>query len=117
MPEEAAEVAFGPDGLVPVIVQDSQTGLVLMLAYTNAAALDLTRRTGAAWFWSRSRRELWEKGATSGNRMRVVGLALDCDGDALLMRVEPQGPACHTGEISCFHRDPIGLRHNRVTGE
>jgi phosphoribosyl-AMP cyclohydrolase len=98
-------VEFGSDGLVPVIVQDADNGDVLMLAYANAEALELTRSTGAAWFWSRSRRELWEKGATSGNRMRVVSLALDCDGDALLMRVAPAGPACHTGARTCFHNN------------
>lgn len=97
------DIDFGPGGLLPVVVQDAGTGEVLMLAYTNAEALALTRSTGAAWFWSRSRRQLWEKGATSGNRMSVVSLALDCDGDALLMRVNPAGPACHTGARSCFH--------------
>jgi phosphoribosyl-AMP cyclohydrolase / phosphoribosyl-ATP pyrophosphohydrolase len=88
--------------LVPVIVQDVETGRVLMLAYANDEALDRTRETGEAWFWSRSRNELWHKGATSGNTMAVDEIADDCDGDALLYRVRPNGPACHTGAESCF---------------
>ncbi|MHB8508227.1 MAG: phosphoribosyl-AMP cyclohydrolase [Candidatus Dormibacteria bacterium] len=97
------DLRFGADGLAPVVVQDATSGEVLMLAYTNADALARTRATGAGWFWSRSRNELWEKGATSGNRLEVVELVLDCDGDALLMRVHPRGPTCHTGARSCFH--------------
>jgi phosphoribosyl-AMP cyclohydrolase len=93
---------FGGDGLVPAIVQDAATGRVLMLAHMNAEAWERTVRTGQAWFWSRSRAELWEKGATSGNRMTVVEIRLDCDDDAVLLRVDPSGPACHTGETSCF---------------
>lgn len=88
-------------GLVPVIVQDVD-GTVLMLAWANEAALEATERTGEAHFWSRSRDELWRKGATSGNVMAVDGLSADCDGDALLYRVRPAGPACHTGTRSCF---------------
>jgi phosphoribosyl-AMP cyclohydrolase / phosphoribosyl-ATP pyrophosphohydrolase len=84
------------------IVQDAATGRVLMLAWMNDEAERLTRETGEAWFWSRSRNELWHKGATSGNTLRVVELRDDCDGDALLVRVEPAGPACHTGSVSCF---------------
>lgn len=92
-----------PDGeLLPVVVQDADDGAVLMLAWANEAALDATERTGEAHFWSRSRDELWRKGATSGNVMDVVELATDCDGDALLYRVRPRGPACHTGARSCF---------------
>ena len=84
------------------IVQDAASGRVLMLAWMDAEAERLTRETGEAWFWSRSRQELWHKGETSGNVLRVVELRDDCDGDALLVRVEPAGPACHTGSVSCF---------------
>jgi phosphoribosyl-ATP pyrophosphohydrolase/phosphoribosyl-AMP cyclohydrolase len=90
-----------PD-LRAAIVQDAATGRVLMLAWMDAEAERLTRETGDAWFWSRSRQELWRKGETSGNTLRVVELKDDCDGDALLLRVEPAGPACHTGSVSCF---------------
>jgi phosphoribosyl-ATP pyrophosphohydrolase/phosphoribosyl-AMP cyclohydrolase len=93
---------FNADGLVPAVVQDAGTGAVLMLAYMNNAAWQRTLQTRRAWFWSRSRGELWEKGATSGNRMAVVEVRLDCDGDSVLLRVDPAGPACHTGETSCF---------------
>ena len=92
----------GPDGLVPAIVQDADTGRVLMLAWTNEEALRRTRETGEAWFWSRSRGELWHKGETSGSTLAVEELRDDCDGDAVLMRVRPAGPACHTGSLSCF---------------
>ena len=88
--------------LTPVIVQDAATNRVLILAYANEAALRRTRETGEAWFWSRSRNELWHKGATSGTTMAVDEIADDCDGDALLYRVRPNGPACHTGADSCF---------------
>ena len=91
-------------GLIPAIVQDAETGEVLMLAYMNAESLGLTLETGETWFWSRSRGELWHKGATSGNTQRVVEIRYDCDGDTLLVRVTPAGPACHTGEVSCFYR-------------
>ena len=93
---------FDADGLVPAVVQDARTGTVLMLAYMNNVAWQRTLQTRQAWFWSRSRGELWEKGATSGNRMKVVEVRLDCDDDSVLLRVEPTGPACHTGEASCF---------------
>lgn len=89
-------------GLLPVVVQDAGDGAVLMLAWANEVALAETERTGEAHFWSRSRNELWRKGATSGNVMDVVELAADCDGDAILYRVRPRGPACHTGARSCF---------------
>ena len=88
--------------LTPVIVQDAETGRVLMLAYATHEALELTRETGEAWFWSRSRAELWRKGATSGITLAVEEIRDDCDGDALLYRVRPNGPACHTGAESCF---------------
>lgn len=91
-------------GLVPAVVQDAATGQVLMLAYMNEESVRRTLETGETWFWSRSRGELWHKGATSGNRQQVVDVRLDCDADALLVRVRPAGPACHTGHQSCFYR-------------
>ena len=97
------EIAYDEQGLVPVVVQDWRTGEVLTLAYANAEAVRRTRETGQLHLWSRSRRELWHKGATSGNYQAVRALRLDCDGDALLALVEPAGPACHTGERTCFH--------------
>ncbi len=96
------EIAFDERGLVPVVIQDWTTGEVLTLAYANAEALERTRATGELHLWSRSRGELWHKGATSGNVQRVRALRVDCDGDALLALVEPAGPACHTGERTCF---------------
>lgn len=96
---------FDERGLVAAVVQDDRTGEVLMLAYMNAESLSKTIETGETWFWSRSRGELWHKGATSGNTQRVVSISLDCDRDALIVRVNPRGPACHTGERTCFfHR-------------
>jgi phosphoribosyl-ATP pyrophosphohydrolase/phosphoribosyl-AMP cyclohydrolase len=100
-------IAFDDRGLAPCIVQDWRTGEVLTLAYMNAEALERTRATGEMHFWSRSRDELWHKGATSGNVQRLRALRLDCDSDALLALVEPAGPACHTGERSCFHRGDL----------
>jgi len=97
------EIVFDNRGLVPCVVQDAGTGEVLTLAYMNAEALERTRETGEMHFWSRSRDELWRKGQTSGNVQRLLALRIDCDGDALLALVEPDGPACHTGERSCFH--------------
>jgi phosphoribosyl-AMP cyclohydrolase len=99
------EVKFDARGLVPAIVQDFDTGQVLMLAWMNAEALERTRVSGEAHFWSRSRAELWHKGATSGNILKVRAIQVDCDADALLLRVQPAGPACHTGEVSCFYRN------------
>lgn len=98
------EVRFDERGLAPAIVQDATTGEVLMLAYMNRESLTKTLETRETWFWSRSRGELWHKGATSGNTQRVVSVAVDCDGDTLLVSVEPRGPACHTGARSCFFR-------------
>ena len=97
------EIAYDEQGLVPVVVQDWRTGEVLTLAYANAEAVQRTRETGQLHLWSRSRQELWHKGATSGNYQTVRALRLDCDGDALLALVEPAGPACHTGARTCFH--------------
>lgn len=99
-----AELKFDDRGLITVVVQDSTTRQVLMVAYMNDEALRLTRQTGEAHFWSRSRNMLWHKGSTSGNVQRVMEIRYDCDGDVLLVLVEPAGPACHTGEMSCFYR-------------
>lgn len=92
-------------GLVPAIVQDADFGDVLMLAYMNAEALERTLATGQAHFWSRSRQELWHKGATSGNVQEVLDIRIDCDEDTLLLLVHPAGPACHTGNRTCFYRE------------
>ena len=96
------EIRYDANGLVPVIAQDATTDEVLTLAYANPEAVEKTLATGEAHFYSRSRQELWRKGETSGNTQRVVEVRLDCDGDALLYRVDPAGPACHTGEQTCF---------------
>lgn len=96
---------FNSDGLVPAIVQDATDGTVLMLAYMNAEALELTRSTGYAHFWSRSRQTLWKKCETSGHVQRVVAMAYDCDGDTLLVQVQQHNVACHTGQRSCFYRE------------
>jgi phosphoribosyl-ATP pyrophosphohydrolase/phosphoribosyl-AMP cyclohydrolase len=101
------EIAFDERGLVPVVVQDWSTGEVLTLAYANEEAIARTRETGELHLWSRSRQELWHKGATSGNVQTVRALRLDCDGDAVLALVEPAGPACHTGERTCFHNGEL----------
>src|SRR5690625_1256432 len=97
-------ITFDDNGLIPAVVQDEQTGSVLMLAYMNKEALQKTIETQETWFYSRSRQELWHKGATSGNRQTVKRLTLDCDQDALLVEVVPMGPACHTGEETCFYQ-------------
>jgi phosphoribosyl-ATP pyrophosphohydrolase/phosphoribosyl-AMP cyclohydrolase len=102
-----SEIAYDERGLVPCIVQDWRTGEVLTLAYMNAESLRLTRQTGEIHFFSRTRQELWHKGATSGNTQAVKAIRYDCDGDALLALVEPAGPACHTGERTCFHRGEL----------
>ena len=107
-PQNAIEspegLTYGPDGLVPVVVQDATTKDVLMLAYADSEAVRRTIETKTTWFWSRSRREYWNKGATSGNTQAVVEIRYDCDADALLVLVDAAGPACHTGERSCFFR-------------
>lgn len=92
-------------GLVPAVVQAAATGQVLMVAWMNAEALARTRLSREAWFWSRSRGELWHKGATSGNMLHVQSIRVDCDGDTLLLLVDAAGPACHTGAPTCFYRD------------
>lgn len=103
------EIAYDERGLAPCIVQDWRTGEVLTLAYMNAEAMARTRETGELHLWSRSRDELWHKGATSGNTQAVRGLRIDCDNDAILALVEPAGPACHTGERTCFFRGDMEL--------
>ncbi len=116
-------VTFDQAGLVPVIAQDCREGRVLMLAYADRCALRSTAATGVAHYYSRSREELWEKGGTSGNRQAVQEILLDCDGDAVIYRVIAEGPACHTGEDSCFHRrlwgrgEPPAARDWAVLGE
>lgn len=98
-------IKYDVNGLVPAIVQDVTTKDVLMMAWMNAESLRLTMETGETVFWSRSRQELWHKGATSGNVQKVVEVRVDCDADTLLVLVEPAGPACHTGERTCFYRE------------
>jgi phosphoribosyl-AMP cyclohydrolase len=102
--DAAVDLDFGVDGLVPAIAQDAESGEVLMLAYADERALARTRKTGRAHYYSRSREELWEKGATSGHTQAVEEVRVDCDGDALLYLVDQEGGACHTGYRSCFHR-------------
>lgn len=102
---EIDKIKFDDQGLVPAVVQDVRTCAVLMLAYMNAQSLQKTAETGYTWFWSRSRQELWNKGATSGNLQKVVEIKYDCDGDALLVQVEQTGVACHTGAYSCFYNE------------
>lgn len=103
------EPSWGPDGLVPVVVQDEADGRVLMVAYTDVEALAMTQSTAQLHFYSRSRQTLWRKGATSGNTLQVVALDLDCDRDAILATVRPAGPACHRGTRSCFDPAPEGV--------
>jgi phosphoribosyl-ATP pyrophosphohydrolase/phosphoribosyl-AMP cyclohydrolase len=95
---------FDSNGLITTVIQDATTKDVLMVAWMNAESLQKTLESGETWFWSRSRGELWHKGATSNNIQKVVEVRYDCDGDTLLVLVQPAGPACHTGEISCFYR-------------
>jgi phosphoribosyl-AMP cyclohydrolase len=99
-----SEVHFADDGLVPVIAQSIDTGQVLMFAWMNRATLEETLSTGHVTYWSRSRKEVWRKGATSGNTQRLVEAWIDCDGDVLLLKVDQMGPACHTGAPTCFFR-------------
>jgi len=106
---DPAALRFDDRGLVPVVVQDVASGAVLMLAYADRQAVELTLATGQAHFWSRSRQALWRKGETSGNTLAVVAAVADCDGDALLLRVHPAGPACHRGTRSCFEPNPAAL--------
>ena len=108
------EIKFDQRGLIPAIVQHAQTREVLTLAYMNRESLSKTIETGETWFWSRSRNELWHKGETSGNTQRVVNLALDCDQDAIVVFVDPAGPACHTGAASCF--DMMAIESSNALG-
>ena len=103
---DMSKIKYDEKGLVPAIAQDAKTGRVLMLAYMNAESLQMTLDSGCATYFSRSRQQLWRKGETSGHTQRVLEMRYDCDGDALLLTVEQEGPACHTGETSCFH-NPI----------
>ncbi len=106
MEKSVEEIDFEKSGgLIPVIVQDSETKDVLTLAYSNKESLELTKKTGNSWFWSRSRNKLWMKGEESGNTQKVKQILVDCDFDAVIYLVEPSGPACHTGERVCFHHD------------
>ncbi|HEX7182738.1 MAG TPA: bifunctional phosphoribosyl-AMP cyclohydrolase/phosphoribosyl-ATP diphosphatase HisIE [Thermoanaerobaculia bacterium] len=107
--DRVGALRFDNRGLVPVIVQDVATGAVLMLAYANQEAIDLTLSTGQVHFWSRSRQSLWRKGETSGNTLELVEMVADCDGDALLVRARPAGPACHRGTRTCFEPNPARL--------
>lgn len=104
------QIRFDEQGLIPAIVQDLQSKEVLMMAYMNKASLEKTLQTGETWFWSRSRSELWHKGATSGNTQTVHSIELDCDGDTLLINVIPAGPACHKGSYSCFTTSLYGKK-------
>ncbi len=106
--------AYDERGLVPCVVQDATTGTVLMVAWMNAEALQLTRATGIVHFWSRSRGALWKKGETSGNTLALVELRVDCDGDTLLARVRPAGPACHTGAATCFFETDGGTQDDGI---
>ena len=112
--QRIARVAFDANGLVPAIVQQWDTGEVLMMAWLDAEALRRTLTTGRVTYWSRSRAEYWRKGDTSGHIQRVVSARLDCDGDAVLLQVEQTGPACHTGTRSCFDDGPEGPRDLRA---
>jgi len=102
---EISALLKDPAALIPAVAQDVQSGEILMLAYMNADSLAATLQTGRATYWSRSRNELWEKGATSGHTQLVHSIAIDCDGDALVIKVEQTGAACHTGDRTCFHRN------------
>ena len=110
-----AGLRFDERGLIPAIVQDARTKRVLTLAYMNAESLERTLASGETWFFSRSRGALWHKGGTSGHTQRVLDMYVDCDGDALVVQVEPAGPACHTGATSCFHRGLASLQADTAT--
>jgi phosphoribosyl-ATP pyrophosphohydrolase/phosphoribosyl-AMP cyclohydrolase len=112
MKAQLDKLKFDDNGLIPAIVQDAETREVLTLAYMNAESLARTLETKETWFWSRSRQELWHKGETSGNTQRVVSLIADCDNDALVVLVDPAGPACHTGSRSCFDDPTVVEKHS-----
>jgi phosphoribosyl-AMP cyclohydrolase / phosphoribosyl-ATP pyrophosphohydrolase len=109
------EIRFDEKGLVPAIIQDAETLEVLTLAYMNKESLTKTLESDETWFFSRSRQELWHKGATSGNTQSVVGIKYDCDQDALLVQVQPKGPACHTGAVSCFSGEAVSERKSSLS--
>jgi phosphoribosyl-AMP cyclohydrolase / phosphoribosyl-ATP pyrophosphohydrolase len=109
------QLKFQENGLIPAIIQEQTTGKVLMLAYMNEESLQKTLETKETWFYSRSRKELWNKGTTSGNKQVVKQIQYDCDADSLLIHVEPQGPACHTGEETCFHNHIFGEEISQVS--
>ncbi len=111
------ELKFSADGLIPAIVQDADSGQVLMVAYMNREALERTWETGETWFWSRSRQELWHKGETSGHTQKVRGISFDCDQDAILVKVEQTGAACHEGYATCFFREVDGQGNLQTVGE
>jgi phosphoribosyl-ATP pyrophosphohydrolase/phosphoribosyl-AMP cyclohydrolase len=117
MNESIASLRFDENGLVPAVVQDADGGSVLMVAYMNRESLEKTLETGDAHFWSRSRKELWRKGETSGNVLKVRGIEVDCDFDCLLVRVDPAGPACHTGARSCFFESVAGVAPEAELGD
>ncbi|HEY0829357.1 MAG TPA: phosphoribosyl-AMP cyclohydrolase, partial [Bacilli bacterium] len=102
------KIRWDLNGLIPAVVQDAVSKDVLMMAYMNRESLAISLETGEAWFWSRSRGELWHKGATSGNTLTIKSIQVDCDQDTLLLLVDPKGPACHTGKYSCFYEDLSG---------
>lgn len=109
------QLRFDENGLIPAIVQDAVSKTVLTLAYMNKESLNKSLETKETWFWSRSRQELWHKGETSGNTQRIVSMSYDCDGDALVVQVVPNGPACHTGAYSCFAGELLGTAEERQT--
>ena len=104
---------FNEKGLIPAIVQDEDTGAVLMLGYMNEESLRRTLASGEVWFYSRDRQELWHKGATSGNKLKLVSISKDCEDNSLLVKAHPVGPTCHTGRKSCFYRDLDGTEHKK----
>lgn len=110
-------IRWNDQGLVPAVIQDADSRAVLMLAYMNQESLKKSLTTGETWFWSRSRNELWHKGATSGNVQSIVSVKYDCDGDTLLFLVKPKGPACHTGETTCFYREIHGVHTEEAESE
>ncbi|MGM0881678.1 MAG: bifunctional phosphoribosyl-AMP cyclohydrolase/phosphoribosyl-ATP diphosphatase HisIE [Bacillota bacterium] len=114
--ELISKIKWDDAGLVPAVVQDVQSKEVLMMAYMNRESLQLSVETGVTWYWSRSRNELWNKGATSGHTQRIVSMAYDCDGDTLVVKVEQKGPACHTGRYSCFF-NPVEVSGNAAAAE
>lgn len=114
--ELISKIKWDDAGLVPAVVQDVQSKEVLMMAYMNRESLHLSVETGVTWYWSRSRNELWNKGATSGHTQRIVSMAYDCDGDTLVVKVEQKGPACHTGRYSCFF-NPVEVSGNAAPAE